>query len=797
MPIQPTYPGVYIEEVPSGVRTITGASTSVALFIGRAKQGPMNEPRLCLNFTEYSRIFGTDTTLGDLTNSVKLFFENGGTKCWVVRIASGASAAEVTLKNEASAPVGVLTLKAKNQGAVGETIRAVVTYAGEQPEATFNMELFRWENVGGQLVKQGREYWPNLSMDPTASRYAPTFLTQNSTLVDGGKVTTVPDPAASGYSQSGRPVPFDGSAGGFRTAWSALLGSAAGVTTNCFRISVDGAPYADVDLSKLNVAGITTSSPTAGKNALKVLIKGAIDAALPLGKTVTVEFQSGPTPPTTEGTATSLLTISSATGDVFIQPAAAGDLAVPLMLGTAQGGLEVSRYAAARPAPNAITFKQSSLAAFAAREQGAFNTINLNGTPISLGTKLVTAGIATAPMYKDAYTSSRTGNSDGVREKVAIVCAAVNDHASANPTFKWRAEMWGGRLALLPVEGGDNAIGTVTTSATDIEGSFTKNVARYSVGAGGTAGLQIATGSPASDGGPPSARDYAKAYEVVDKMVDMFNLLILPRVDDPVATDPTTLWGEASTFCQRRRALLLMDAPTRWKSRDDATSPSGGVNSLRVGLAKQNSALFFPRLLVNDNGIRKAVGPSGALAGLMARIDSSRGVWKAPAGTEADIRGIAGLDLVFSDLENGVMNPRGVNTLRSFSSGIVNWGARTMDGDDDFGSEWKYIPVRRTALFIEESLYRGTQWVVFEPNDEPLWSQIRLNVGSFMHSLFRQGAFQGKMPKDAYLVKCDSETTTQDDINRGIVNILVGFAPLKPAEFVIIKLQQLAGQIQA
>jgi len=100
------------------------------------------------------------------------------------------------------------------------------------------------------------------------------------------------------------------------------------------------------------------------------------------------------------------------------------------------------------------------------------------------------------------------------------------------------------------------------------------------------------------------------------------------------------------------------------------------------------------------------------------------------------------------------------------------------------------------ALFIEESLYRGTQWAVFEPNDEPLWAQIRLNLGSFMHGLFRQGAFQGKSPREAYFVKCDSETTTQADINQGIVNIVVGFAPLKPAEFVIIQNQQIAGQLE-
>jgi len=150
-----------------------------------------------------------------------------------------------------------------------------------------------------------------------------------------------------------------------------------------------------------------------------------------------------------------------------------------------------------------------------------------------------------------------------------------------------------------------------------------------------------------------------------------------------------------------------------------------------------------------------------------------------------------------NDAENGELNPLGINCLRSMpASGRIIWGARTLQGDDRLSSEWRYSPVRRTALFLEESLFRVTQWVVFEPNDEPLWAQIRLNIGAFMQSLFRQGAFQGKTPREAYFVKCDKETTTQNDIDHGIVNILVGFAPLKPAEFVVIKIQQLAGQIE-
>jgi phage tail sheath protein FI len=217
------------------------------------------------------------------------------------------------------------------------------------------------------------------------------------------------------------------------------------------------------------------------------------------------------------------------------------------------------------------------------------------------------------------------------------------------------------------------------------------------------------------------------------------------------------------------------------------------------GLRDENAAIYFPRLKVPDPNKENRVAefsPCGAVAGIFARTDSKRGVWKAPAGKEATLRGVSGLSYKLTSTENGQLNSLGVNCLRSFLKvGNVVWGARTLMGSDSIASEWKYVPVRRLTLYIEESLYRGTRWVVFEPNDEPLWAQIRLNVGAFMHNLFRQGALQGASTGDAYFVKCDGETTAQNDRDRGIVNILVGFAPLKPAEFVIIKISQIAGQI--
>ena len=272
---------------------------------------------------------------------------------------------------------------------------------------------------------------------------------------------------------------------------------------------------------------------------------------------------------------------------------------------------------------------------------------------------------------------------------------------------------------------------------------------------------------------------------------ELFNLLCIPPYTSGGGVDDDLI-SKAAQFCEKQRAFLIVDPPP------DRTKAS--IGSWVNGLTRsKNAAVFFPNL-IEPNPLREnqleEFAPCGAVAGIFARTDAQRGVWKAPAGLDATLVGVPQLKIPLTDAENGDLNPKGINCLRSLpAAGRVVWGARTLQGDDRLASEWKYIPVRRLALFIEESLYRGTQWVVFEPNDEPLWSQIRLNAGAFMHNLFRQGAFQGRTPRDAYFVKCDSETTTQNDINLGIVNIIIGFAPLKPAEFVIIKIQQLAGQI--
>jgi hypothetical protein len=303
-----------------------------------------------------------------------------------------------------------------------------------------------------------------------------------------------------------------------------------------------------------------------------------------------------------------------------------------------------------------------------------------------------------------------------------------------------------------------------------------------------------------ADGSTPGANDFigsASDKTGLNALVGVSdaNLLCLPDVADFDTNNMVSVLTAAQRLCVDKRMLLLVDPPAAWDTLDKIRGNLGVVDQVRG----DHAALYVPRIQVTDplTGRLRDLPPSGAVAGVMARTDGERGVWKAPAGTEAKLAGVRGLTVPLTDAENGLLNPLGVNVLRTFPiTGTVVWGARTLDGADATGSQWKYVPVRRLALMIEESLYRGTKWVVFEPNDERLWGQIRLNVGAFMNTLFRQGAFQGTSAREAYFVKCDKDTTTQDDINRGVVNILVGFAPLKPAEFVIIQIEQLAGQIE-
>jgi len=279
----------------------------------------------------------------------------------------------------------------------------------------------------------------------------------------------------------------------------------------------------------------------------------------------------------------------------------------------------------------------------------------------------------------------------------------------------------------------------------------------------------------------------ANDLELFSGVKEPINLLCLPGI-----IHPPSLFAAAG-YCESHRIFLIADT-------QKGASPS------EIETAVDNSqmpktefgAAYYPWIKISDplnaNQPRLSA-PSGGIAGMYARMDLNRGVWKAPAGREASLTETTGLDHALTESEMTRLNSIGVSCLRSLPEvGVVVWGARTLAGGNQTGSEWKYVNIRRLAIFLEHSIDQGTQWAVFEPNDEQLWARIRASVDSFMLGMFRAGAFQGVTQEQAYYVHCGRETTTQNDIDQGVVNIIVGFAPLKPAEFVIIKILQLAGQ---
>jgi uncharacterized protein len=535
MPVTPTYPGVYIEELPSGVRTITGVATSITAFIGRALRGIVNEPLTITSFGDFERLFGGLWTESMMSYAVRDFYLNGGSLALIIRIHHDACVATITLPTESSPLDDVLVLEAASVGSWGGHLRAQVdhrTRDADEPNPDpnlFNLTVFE-DRDGGAIEK-----FLNVSVDVEDPRYLPRVLEQSSMLV---------------------------------------------------RVQRDAQ-------------------------------------------------------------------------DAWVVPNARPEETPPL----------------------------------------------------------------TSPLASPLVDPS------------------------------------------IPAVGGDDGD---ELEAEHFEGSLNEKTGIYAL-----------------------------------EKADLFNLLCIPPATRQGNTD-AAVYQAAMAYCRERRAMLIVDPPHEW-----GTSPATAAANARDGLSSlglsgvdaRNAALYFPRVVQPDPQRDRQLDtfvPCGIIAGVMARTDSQRGVWKAPAGLDATLNGIQGLQVNLTDAENGQLNPLGINCLRAFPvNGRVVWGARTLRGADQLADEYKYVPVRRLALFIEESLYRGTQWVVFEPNDEPLWAQIRLNLGAFMHNLFRQGAFQGRTPREAYFVKCDKETTTQNDINLGIVNILVGFAPLKPAEFVIVKIQQIAGQIAA
>jgi phage tail sheath protein FI len=809
MPVQVSYPGVYVQEIPSGVVSITGVATSVALFIGMSQRGPMNTPTLVLSRTSYESQFGADSSLGEMSDQVRQFFLNGGSQAYIMRIAVGSQPANVELKNEFDQAVFVF--EAKDDGKLGEAIRLLIDYETSQPETTFNLTAYRdVVGVGGQIQQAELETFKELSTDPNSGNYVVTMLESSSKLLRA-RPSAALVPLINGFALAGT-LGSGASAGAADTALftavntaiaDAITRAGPGTTAGRFEISVDGQPFTPVALT----APITLFSD----------IETTINTALnPLNVQVTVDsVQIDAGPPVLNALRIQSQATTANSSVQLRRVASLDDIAVELQLGTDNGGLEVSGASVRRPMPNGIPARYGTAPNDFGALGGLFNAVRSNVPGIVLtdssgpipsplfglpaGAMTICDPVGGAPSFGAAATALD-----------AIVQALNAGFAAAPPPRRWTAVRSGYRIVFkstltVPDFGPGATIATLNFIGTDYDfsaansylGSPPPRATVHAYRPGASVGPFIASSQAGLNGTAPLApAPYDDAYTIIRRDVDLFNILVLPRNNLQTDDIRATFWGPASAFCTERRAVLLIDPRSDWQ---DVNQVKAGLPSIRSGIVKDHSGLYWPRVTITDpvTGATRPIDPAGTVAGIYARIDTNRGVWKAPAGLEAATIGVSALDRRMSDDENGVINPQAVNALRAFASGIVVWGARTMDGFDNSGdTDYRYMPVRRTALFIEESLYRGLKFAVFEPNDEPLWARIRLAAGAFMNGLFRQGAFQGAKTSDAYFVKCDSETTTQTDINLGIVNVLVGFAPLRPAEFIVLTLQQKAGQVQ-
>jgi len=681
MPVRPTYPGVYIEEIPSGVRTITGVATSVAAFIGTFRKGPRDEAVQVFSMADFERVYGGLERTSEASYAVQQFFLNGGQEAWVVRVendgsagggALAAEAAAVTLTTQHGGGADVVRARAGRRlrgdialdpGSWGNFIRLEVDYDTAEAGRLFNLTASEMRIDGDRTTVLQTETFRNLTLEPAAANNVVEVVNQGSRLVQLDRDGMADVPAM--------PPPFRPAATG--TLSGDLPAS----------VPAQGA-IDDVTVTLQLDAGATSVGP------------------------VTLAFNFGPANP-----------------------------APTTFSGWAQALERALRGAATDPALS-----------LAQRPYLAGATVSIIGTGTTANPRrfVVYTGRGARP-FDPTATLSFAG---------ADAASYGLDGASASVGPQQ-----------MPLGGGQD--GTVLDAAQ----SFVVPASVFQ--------------------GVRSARTGLYALEEVD----LFNILCIPQAALMPAGDMRAVYTEAEIYAEERRSMVLVDLAPDVQRLDQMQAWLADNDGLR----HRNGVVYFPRTNVPDPLNRnrpRSLAASGTIAGLYARTDTARGVWKAPAGTDARLRNVESLAYNLTDPENGALNPLGVNALRVFPVyGPVCWGARTLEGADIIASDFKYVPVRRTTLFLEESLFRGTKWVVFEPNDEPLWAQIRLNIGAFMQDLFRKGAFQGATPREAYFVKCDAETTTQTDIDNGVVNIEVGFAPLKPAEFVIIRIQQIVRQAEA
>lgn len=777
-------PGVYVDLVDSGIKPIQAVGTSTAGFCGEAPRGIPGVPTFVRGFADYERNFGGHRRgpAGHLAQAVEAFFAAGGSRAFVVRVlpADAVTALSRDVLARADDAWGddrrVLRVVARGAGAWADNLRVHIGRSTAFPDRAFLLEVEWVEGGRGRVV----ERFDNVVLDPESPDYVVEVVADTSRYIrvvdlfqtefldaDPRPAPPLPDRPATlrTLDAAGLRVPLGGR---LRVRWTGPDGAGSpadasgepGVVFSFDAAAVTGAG-GSIDgttgvLTPAQLATLLTAqrgdlvvvAPAAGGNVVTVAAPVATNAYL------VARLPDGADTVDLSGTASVTLTVAEADGanaaDVTLDTSALGTVTLP-------------------DAATALA------AAVAAADLDDLLDVTAAGRALVVRTRAPRTPGATLTLAADAGTpfqapQTRAGAAGLVVEDLSLVEIVVSERlepgrARALPTVFATTRGVGlpesspANPDLLPATTGDQPLrvrggtdGSAAVTPTDVTGSVT---------AAGRTGL--------------------RAFDDVD-----IQILVLPGRNQP------EFLSVGMDYANRRGVFYVADGAGSEDRR--FALDTGDVVRFVEGLPTRsdNAAMFYPWLEVPDPvGVGRAptrfVPPSGHVAGVFARTDRQRGVWKAPAGLEATIPGALDLQHRLLDGDQDLLNPIGLNCIRQRpGAGIVSWGARTLSSDP----EWRYTPVRRTALFIVESLRRGLQWVVFEPNDIDLWGRIRSNIEAFMLSLHRQGAFQGASPEEAFAVKCDAETNPQELIDQGIVTAQVAFAPLKPAEFVVVQVSQ-------
>ncbi len=893
MPLTPTYPGVYVEELPSSVHTITGASTSNTAFIDFFERGPVKKAVRITSYTDFVRYFGGLDARSEASYGIMQYYLNGGSTGYVIRVVpKTAAVAAVELQKANLVIPSSVDLSAGGQARFSATTEDCVTFSLLKSDGSAAIP----DSDGVIDSKTGQYTAPrSIAADKTVSVKATCAgncgkPVANATIsLKAAKIRSVtPAQSTAGPGQTIQVSVTTVGLADTRISWSCVGGgtidrnglytapnpiAAAGDVTITATSMVVPTVTATAKVS-LDPKGAVVPDSASVDEGKSVWLSAFMEAAADKGTIVSYEWflgtvSLGKTPVNrfclytlrdevktvtangANGKAMLSLTCKATTDGVAVPAATPAAAPAPFTTdATPAATVTVNLTGAVSVSPRPSSLKLLAKQQFSATTVGVSdNTIvwtisGDKGSASSWGTLDSASGLYQAPdimppVGTNITITATNQDGSGVPGTVTFTITAPSSRLRVSASSEGA---WGNQLRVVVLKGPKNskdyifglqvdelAADGITVVNSESYGTLSTRPAdtNYCVSVLAESSSLIrmedfgepydlpffapaatATSFMPLSGGTDGAWDGSEFTNALVEMVtdessplsylapDFFNILCIPAAAEMDPGAMGAVYAAAGVYCAVKRAFLIVDIPSSEKVRTPQLMADWLDNNLQF-YNKDCSAVYYPRLQLADplNNYRlREVGSSGTLAGVYAATDAARGIWKAPAGTQAVVSG-ATPAYVMKDADNGLLNPRGINAIRSFPVyGVLSWGARTLRGADALADQWKYIPVRRVAQYIENSLFTGLTWAVFEPNDTPLWGAIVANVTAFMNDLFRQGAFQGSSPTEAYFVRCDKTTTTQFDIDRGRVNVVVGFAPLKPAEFVIVQIQQIAGQ---